>query len=97
MVIYFILNQRKVFQLSNWPVLTVISRYTSEFCKTALLARKLSYQCARKITHLVLETEAFMSAQNPPHENGNLSSPSKTPTIPGSEYRRIIYAYFVNI
>ena len=76
------------------------SRYCSEFAKTVLIARKMAYQCARKITHLVLESDAFMaqpsSSSNNHHNHHSNSggsnsqpertnnSPAKNPTIPGT-------------
>ena len=42
----------------------IACRYVQEFAKSELLSRKLAYQCAKKITHLVLETDAFMSSTN---------------------------------
>ena len=41
------------------PVLLVFGK---EFCKNELLSRKLAYQCARKISQLVSESEAISNA-----------------------------------
>ena len=37
-------------------------RYASEFAKSEMLARKLAHQCAKKITFMVQEAEAFTSS-----------------------------------
>jgi len=71
-------------------LMPTLLRYCPEFSKSVLLARKMAYQCAKKITHLVLETDAFMSAHTPSNNTTNNSndnsatSPSKTATIPGT-------------
>ena len=51
----------------------------------------MAYQCAKKITHLVLETDAFMAGPNSSSSNsggGNsdsaTNSPTKNQTIPGT-------------
>ena len=46
-------------------------RYCSEFSMTVLIARKMAYQCAKKITHLVLETDAFMAGPSNSNHNSN--------------------------
>ena len=49
----------------------------------------MAYQCAKKITHLVLETDAFMAGPNSSSSNSGNSdsatnSPTKNQTIPGT-------------
>ena len=52
-------------------VYTLLSfRYAGEFPQNELLSRKLAYQCAKKITTLVLETEAY-TANSDPNNPGN--------------------------
>jgi hypothetical protein len=67
-------------------------RYGNEFTQSELLARKMAYQCAKKITQLVLETEGYNSSTTPPSgqlTEGNsgassrVTTPTKPPTIPG--------------
>ncbi len=68
-------------------------RYGNEFTQSELLARKMAYQCAKKITQLVLETEGYNSSSAPPSSGqlteGNsgassrVTTPTKPPTIPG--------------
>ena len=57
-----------------------LMRYCGEFPKSALLARKLSYHCARKITTLVLETEAYSANSDP----ANPENKDKVLTLPGT-------------
>ena len=40
-------------------LLPVVLKYTKEFTRSQLLSRKLAYQCCKKITYLVNETEAI--------------------------------------
>ena len=57
-----------------------LMRYCGEFPKSSLLARKLSYHCARKITTLVLETEAYSANSDPGHPDNK----DKVLMLPGT-------------
>ena len=55
-------------------------RYAGEFPQNELLSRKLAYQCAKKITTLVLETEAYTANSDP----NNPSNKDKVICIPNT-------------
>ena len=55
-------------------------RYINEFPQNELLARKLSFQCARKISTLVLDTEAFAANS----EAGLAENKDKVLCLPGT-------------
>ena len=62
-----------------------LMRYCSEFPKNELIARKLSFHCARKITTLVLETEAYAAnsdPSNPENKDNVLMLPGTTEPLP---------------
>lgn len=62
-----------------------LMRYCSEFPKNELIARKLSFHCARKITTLVLETEAYAAnsdPSNPDNKDKVLMLPGTTEPLP---------------
>lgn len=44
-------------------LMPIMLQYTKEFVLNELLSRKLAYQCAKKITYLVNETEAMSQPQ----------------------------------
>ena len=55
-------------------------KYCSEFPQNELIARKLSFHCARKITNLVIETDAFTANSDP----GNPEHKDKVIMVPGT-------------
>ena len=57
-----------------------LMRYCSEFPQSELLSRKLAYHCSRKITSLVLETEAFSANSDP----ANPDNKDKVLMLPGT-------------
>ena len=70
-------------------------RYCNEFTQSELLARKMAYQCAKKISQLLLETEGYnaaaaaaapssSSATHLTDSNSGASSRVTTPTKPGT-------------
>ena len=64
-----------------------LMRYCGEFPKSSLLARKISYHCARKITTLVLETEAYSANSdptNPDNKDKVLMLPGTSEPLPPS-------------
>ena len=53
-------------------VLPVVLTYAKEMCKTQTLARKMAYQCAKKIYYLVEESDAISgNNQNEHQQNQN--------------------------
>jgi mediator of RNA polymerase II transcription subunit 12 len=44
-------------------ILPIMLQYAKEFVQNELLSRKLAYQCAKKVTYLVNETEAMTQPQ----------------------------------
>ena len=60
-------------------ILALILQYCKEIVKSEVLSRKLAYQCARKITHLVHDTEAMSSSNN--GSSGNAENPGQHPII----------------
>ena len=42
-------------------VIPILLVFAKEFCQSELLSRKLAYQCARKITYLVSESESILN------------------------------------
>ena len=64
-----------------------LMKYCGEFSQSELLARKLSYHCARKITTLVLDTEAFSANSdptNPDNKDKVLMLPGTSEPLPPS-------------
>ena len=57
-----------------------LMRYCGEFPQNELLARKVAYHCARKITTLVLETEAYAANSDP----NNPDNKDKVVMLPGT-------------
>ena len=55
-------------------------KYCSEFPQNELIARKMSYHCSRKITNLVIETEAFSANSDP----NNADNKDKVLMVPGT-------------
>ena len=54
-------------------ILPVVLTYAKEICQNELLARKLAYQCSRKVTYLVSESEAITNASsNNQNENNQM-------------------------
>ena len=52
-------------------VLPVVLTYAKEFCQSELLCRKLAYQCARKVTYLVSESDAIYNASSANNQSEN--------------------------
>jgi len=79
-------------------MMPTLLRYGAEFAKSEMLSRKLAHQCAKKITLMVQETEAFTagssSSSNAPSENpsagqtsatsSTVTTPTKSATVPGT-------------
>ena len=64
-----------------------LMKYCGEFPQSELLSRKLSYHCARKITSLVLDTEAFSANSdptNPENKDKVLMLPGTSEPLPPS-------------
>ena len=51
--------------LAESSLTSLLARYAGEFPQNELLSRKLAYQCAKKITSLVLDTEAYTANSDP--------------------------------
>ena len=64
---------------------TLMARYAGEFPQNELMSRKLAYQCAKKITSLVLDTEAYTAnadPQNPANKDKVICIPNTNQPLP---------------
>ena len=66
-------------------MMPVLLRYAGEFPQNELLSRKLAYQCAKKITTLVLDTDAYSAnsdLNNPANKDKVICIPNTNQPLP---------------
>ena len=77
-------------------ILPLVLAYAKEFVRSELLSRKLAFQCAKKITYLVNETEAINQPPNSAPSDGSHPHPVMAAFIELMEdqyYRFILFGF----